>query len=253
MEKRRIKRPFIYYVIAFVLVIGLITSFVVGKYVHVKNKSSLYEASSVYFESDVLDSTNPKSYTYKNGTSEISIKVMNYIDKLRYSETDVKYKVSITDSTGGAVTDSLGNTASSINGTLKGGSKNSEVVTFSNLKSGVYKVTAVLVKPYSKILEGTFELLPESSLVSYNVSDSTNSPLVLLTVSTLDYDGDIQITYPANVAPDSTDALLSSVNSGYDGGTVTVSFKANSEYVFKFFKKTPSEVFSKGDFTVARK
>ena len=225
----------------------------IAKYINEKNMDIVYEASNFYFESDLLsDNTEPSVYTYNRGNTTISIKLMNNVDDLRYSEVDIEYLVSITDINGNKIEDKNGNQINSISGTLEKGSIKSDVITFDNLKTGNYLVTAKAISPYTKTIQGTFSITEKNEKINYQVNDSIGSPILQLTVLTEDYSGDVKITWPVNVVPDSTDENFENVNIGYNGGSEKVTFDANSEYTFQFFKKDLNSIYTNNDFVVER-
>ena len=204
-----------------VILLILIPIFVIGmsvaSYVQKKHTDTVYTAESFYFESDLLsDNTNPSAYTYEIGKNEISIQLTNNIDNLRYAEVDIKYIVTITDSNGNEVVDKNGNKILEKSGTLLKDSINSNIINFSNLKSGVYIVTAKAIKPYTKVLQANFVITEKNNEITYQVNDSINSPVVQLTVMNKDYNGNIKITWPEGVAPDSTNSKFYNVNAGYN-------------------------------------
>ena len=224
-----------------------------AKYISEKTSDLVYEAKNFYFESNLLsDNTNPSAYTYDVGTDTISFKLKNNIDDLRHSEVDIEYIVKITDIQGNSVTDKDGNVVGSLNGKLSKNGIDSDEIEFTNLPSGNYLITADAISPYVKKLQGSFVLTSNDEEIVYSVNDSVGSPIVLLTVSTEDYDGNINIAWPAGLAPDSTSLIFEDINSGYTAGTTKVSFETNSEFTFRFFKNNPNTVYTKNNFTVGR-
>lgn len=217
----------------------------VAKYVQKQNNDIVYQAKNFYFESDLLsDNTNPKSYTYQKGKNNISIILRNNIDSLRYSEVDIDYIVTISDIQGKKIEEKTG--------TLSNKNIDAKQIEFTNLQSGTYTVVAKSKNPYEKTLQANFIIEKENDEIVYQISDSQNSPVLQLTVITEDYDGDIKISWPSGVAPDSTDDKFSDVNIGYNGGNKVVNFNSNSEYTFQFFKQNPNLNYNKNDFTVER-
>lgn len=224
-----------------------------AKYISERTSDLVYEAKSFYFESNLLsDNTNPSAYTYDIGTDTITFKLKNNIDDLRYSEVDIEYTVKITDIQGNSVTDKDGNIVNPLTGTLSKNSIDSDELEFTNLPSGNYLITADAVSPYVKKLQGSFVLISKDEEIVYSVNDSVGSPIVLLTVSTEDYEGEVNIAWPEGLAPDSISLIFEDVNSGYTAGSTNVSFESNSELTFRFFKNNPNTVYSKSNFTVGR-
>lgn len=242
-----------YYIFILVFFIVLFSGIAFSRYVNNSTKSTLYVANGFYFESEELIAGTSKRYVLQNGVDEITIEIKNYPDSLRTSETDIKYKISITDQNRNPVTDKEDNTVNPIEGKLEGNKQSREKVTFSKLKNGTYRVTAVSTEPYSKILEGVFQITNSNNEINYSVSDALGSPIVQLIVETYDYEGDVVITYPSGLSPDNTDSFFKNVNTGTNSGEVTVHFEANSEYIFQFFKTNPNILFTKSQFSVDRK
>lgn len=224
-----------------------------AKYSSNTNQEVVFEAKNFYFESDLLhDATNPISYTYQKGVDEISIALKNNIDDYNFSEVEIQYEVKITDQEGNSITDKLGTTVRSQTGEISNTAIESKEVKFTNLQAGTYVVTATATKPYEKTLQGTFTLLALNEEITYEVSDSENSSVLYLTINTNDYSGDLAITWPKGVCPDSTNENFQSVDSGFDGGSTVVSISADSEYSFRFFKSDLTDVFTDENFSVER-
>lgn len=216
-----------------------------------KINETLYEAKNFYFESDLLNSnTNPVSYAYQRGIDSISFELKNNIDELRYSDVEISYVVTINTLDGKQVVDKSGNTVNEITGKLTNQNIESKKIEFTNLAEGNYVVIAKSKSPYEKTIQANFTLTGNDYNITYEVSDSKDSPVMRLTVITKDYAGDVTINYPEGVSPDSTDSKFSSVNSGFAQSSVAIHFDANSEYTFQFFKKEPTRVFSKENFSV---
>ena len=224
-----------------------------AKYIQEKTADLVYEAKNFYFESDLLsDNTNPAAYTYDIGTDTISFKLKNNIDDLRCSEVEISYTVKLTDIQGNIVKDKDGNDVTELTGVLSKNLIDSDIIEFNNLPSGNYLVTAKAISPYAKTIQGSFVLTENNNEIIYSVNDSVNSPILLLTILAIDYEGDINISWPEGLAPDSTNEYFENINTGYSAGNITVTYESNSEYTFQFFKKDPSFVYSKSNFSVER-
>lgn len=216
-----------------------------------KIKEALFEAKNFYFESDLLNSnTNQVSYNYQRGIDTISFELKNNIDELRYSDVEISYVVTINTLDGKQVVDKSGNTVKEVAGKLTNKNIESKKIEFTNLPEGNYVVTAKSKSPYEKTIQANFTLTSNDYDITYEVSDSSDSPVMRLTVVTKDYAGDVTINYPEGVLPDSTDLKFSGANSGSSQSSVTIYFDANSEYTFQFFKKNPMQVFVKENFSV---
>lgn len=241
------------YFILLILIFLIFTAGVFAKYLLKTDDNFLYDANAFYFESDLLaENTNQKSYTYKRGIDYIEFTLKNNIDELRYSDVTITYNVILRDLNGNEVIDKSGNVIKNVTNTLKKGSINSEKVRFENLKTGTYVVTAIATKPYKKQIQANFILTNEDDSIIYQINDAVDSPVLNLTVSTKDYSGNVKIVWPSGVTPDSTDVNFEAINTGYASGNQIVSFKANSEYIFRFFKEDSLSVYTDADFSVER-
>ena len=224
-----------------------------AKYVKESSVEIIYEAKNFYFESYVLsNNTDPRAYTYEIGNDTISFDLKNNIDDLRASEVDIEFVATITDIQGNTVQDKNGEIVNEQTGTLYSSSIDSQEIEFKNLPSGNYLITAKAVTPYEKTLTATFVLTEKDEEIRYEVHDTVNSPILQLTIITEDYSGDLQINWEKGVAPDSTNSKFTSVDTGYEAGSEVVTFEANSEYTFQFFKEEPSLVYTNENFLVER-
>lgn len=222
-----------------------------AKYSSNTNQDVVFEAKNFYFESDLLhDATNPISYTYQKGVDEISVVLKNNIDDYRFSDVEIEYKVQITDQEGNSVTDKNGVKLELKQGKLSNADIVESEIKFSNLPTGVYVVKAEAIKPYTKTLQAIFTLTEQDNNIIYEINDSKNSPTLYLTLKTIDYSGNISITWPSGIYPDSTNIYFENIETGLNGGTTTINFNSDSEYSFQFFKNNPETVYSKNDFLV---
>lgn len=223
---------------------------VIAKYYKEYRAQTVYEAVNFYFSSDLLAKEGEqKTYTYRNGANAISLTISNNSDDLRYTKTDIKYNVTITDLSGKSVTDTTNTVIKPVTGTLSGTAISKKTITFNNLKAGSYKVVATAIEPYSSSLGADFQIVTSNQNIDYAISDFQNSPDLYLTITTHDYQGNVQITIPNDVYPDSTDKLLKDFDTTVST-TFTVPFESNSEYTFRFFKKDINVVYAKNDFVI---
>ena len=231
----------------------ILISITVAKYLQEEENDIVFESNAFYFNSNLLsEDQNSSTYTYSKGEDIIQIDLINNLDELRYSEVDIKYEVKITDIYGNSVKDKSGKTISSITGTLSKNTVDTEIVEFTNLATGNYLITATSLEPYKKTIQGLFNITEGNKELTLSVNDSQESPILQVTVLSEDYSGNIVLTWPEGVAPDSTNKLLETANQGYAGGEIEINFEANSEYTFKFFKEEPNLVYTKNDFNVER-
>lgn len=191
------------------------------------------------------DNTNPVSYSYQRGIDSITVELKNNIDDFRFSEVEISYEVYITDLNGNKVINKNNEEVPIQKGKLTNKEIEKDVITFENLASGNYVVSAKSVSPYEKTIQANFNLTNKDEEIIYQVSDSVNSPVLQLTIITKDYSGDITINYPKGVIPDNTDSKFPT---DFTDSQFTVKFNANSEYTFQFFKNDPTKVYTKSDF-----
>lgn len=240
-------------VIILLCIVMMLSGYAAAKYKFQKTEEPLYTAEAFYFESDLLsDSQIVPSYTYSGGADSIQIMLFNYADTLRYSEGDISYRVTLTGSDGQQVLNTSGATVGDVTGTITAGKANTEIIQFSDLPAGSYLVTAAAEGKYQKVLKGNFTLSAVDEEIAYTVSDSEGSPVLLLTVTTKDYSGNLVISWPSGAAPDSTDPYFEAVNSGYGEGRCKIAFENNSEYTFRFFKNDPASVYDNSRFSVQK-
>ena len=93
MKKRTIA------IIAAILLIS-VSGGVLAKYIYTKNGGSLFSAKEFYFTSDLLTEDGAK-YVLNSTASEVSFTLGNFGDKLRYSQDNIKYEVSVVEKNGG--------------------------------------------------------------------------------------------------------------------------------------------------------
>ena len=236
-KKRKNKKIIRFNRLGIVMLIGILSVPLVrvtyAKYMQNKDKSAIYSGSDFYFESDLLlDSREVPTYTYAEGENSIKINLRNYIDDLRYSEVEIDYEVYLTDTAGNPVRDKSGNTISNRTGKLGKNSKSDVNIEFNNLKVGSYILKANAIRPYSKEIKAKFNIMSNEDNIEYSVSDQEGSAVLKLTVSSKGYSGNLTLSWPNNVSPDSTDGYFAAVNTGSTASSQVVSFNANSEYTF---------------------
>lgn len=252
-QRRRRRKKLAGALLLLICITSMLAGYVTAKYKFQKVEEPLYTAEAFYFESDLLSNSQiVPSYTYRAGSDLIQVSLYNYADSLRYSEGDLSYRVEVTDAAGQPVTDISGNPVADVTGTIAAGQTGEAVIKFSDLPAGNYVVTATAEGKYQKILRGNFTLAPTDKDITYTVSDSAGSPVLLLTVTTKDYSGNVALFWPEGTAPDSTDSWFAGIDSGYGGGSCTMSFSNHSEYTFQFFKKDPASVYDASQFQVKK-
>lgn len=228
-------------VIAVVFVLIAALAVVFAKYVFQKSDTKETGSSEMYLTSDLL-SESGNSYTLAPGTDAIQIELRNYADSLRWSEEDIQYSYTVAQKGSDAKRTGTGVISrKSEEGTNK-------TLTIDSLQAGTYDVTVTSTAPFRKVLKGSFTIPQESAGIHYSVSDSEGSPYALLTVSTDQYSGNVTVSWPQGMIPDSTQDAFAGIvtrsGSSYAAGTVTVSVKAYSSYTYRFFKEDVTQDYS---------
>ena len=236
-------------VLAGVAVLVLGTAGGTARYIHQEKESENLEAKSFYFTSDWLDKTE-KTYTLSPGTTEVTIKLKNYADELRWSDTDIEYSYSVKKKT----TEVDKGTGKIIQNKNSGSSSE---IQLSNLTAGKYEVVVNAESPYTETLKGIFVIPEESDEIVYSVSDSSGSPYAILTVSVKNYDGKIKISWSDGVIPDNTQENFAEIKNwtgtSYQAGNVQVTLGKYSSDTYRFFKSDPTKDYSKADQIAAEK
>ena len=210
--------------------IGLSTGMVLAKYATTENASAPYSAPEFYFESDLLTESAGTSHTLGKNTSDITFKLKNYADSMRFAETDIEYTVTLQPENASAQTKT---------GKITGGAANEVTVTFEDLdKNMSYTVTATTTNPYVKTLTATFEFKTLDQTVKASLENNGNA--IKVKITTVDYSGNVLIVYPASLSPDNTDALMSNAGTG----SHTVEFSTDSAHTFVFFKANPEKTYT---------
>lgn len=220
---------------------------ILAKYMGSQTRTEDTASPDFYFTSTFL-TREGSSYTLSPDTDSLEIPVCNYADHLRITGEDIEYAYTVT----------KGNTeVKKGRGTLTAtGNATTENISLSGLAAGTYDVTVQATSPYTATLKGTFVIPKESQDIHYSVNDQEGSPYVLLTVWTDNYDGKVQVNWPAGVIPDSTDTKLqgaSTYSSGsYVAGKATGTCGEHSSNVYRFFKENPSKTFTRSQFVATQ-
>lgn len=233
--------------VLFCLCIGGI-SMVSAKYIKQNDtKNNSATAKEFYFESDLLDGKEHEVIATKDAdgiaTASVTIRLKNYADELRYSETEIQYEVSVTEKKSDEGTDTDSNEQSEDSnivitgekGTIAAEAKNHADVTLSNLEAGkTYVVTAATNNIYQKTLTGTIKVVAPDDTLYASVRDNTQ--YIEVTVWTTDYAGNVTLKYDNyTLLPDNTDTkmrdILTTNDTFYEGN-----WEANTSHVFRFFK-----------------
>ena len=81
------------------------------------------------------------------------------------------------------------------------------------------------------------------------VNDRADSTVLMLKISTIDYEGNIKIKFPDGLYPDNNEDAFKDVDID-NSKEVIVKFKHHSSYTYKFYKKDPKKIFKEDDFEV---
>ena len=230
-------------VAAVLVAVGGVASFS-AKYAHQETADKGVASQAFYFTSDVLTSDGKATYNLPAGTTSISFELRNYADGLRWSEGDVTYDWSATKDDADFKKGSSSISHNDAQGTA-------DKQTISDLAAGAYVVTAKSTAPYEQTLSATFVIASTNTNVSHSVQDGAGSPTATLVVSTEDYEGDVTVSWPAGVVPDTTQSEFSGVttyeNGAYKAGSVTFEADKFSSYSLRFFKTDTSKEYSNSD------
>lgn len=233
--------------VLFCLCIGGI-AMISAKYINQKKTdNNTVTAKGFYFESDLLDGKEHTVIpTDSKNTASVTVRLKNFEDDLRYSETDVDYTVSVAEGdTNVAATDvTVKNADGKATGTIATGAKNYADVTLSNLKAGkTYKITATTDNVYKKTLTGTIKVADSDNDVYASVNDENQ--YIEVTVWTIDYNGEVKLSYhDEDLIPDNTNKEMKDAVSGSGKKTITFSkWGANTSHVFRFFKNVENKTY----------
>ncbi|MBE6788556.1 MAG: hypothetical protein E7539_02720 [Ruminococcaceae bacterium] len=225
-------------IIAVIILIALIGG-VFAKYIYDTAGGNLLSAKEFYFTSNLLKEETGK-YVLNSTTTEVSFTLGNNADKLRFSEVDITYNVSIECENGGEVPQIID---SNTEHKLLGGSVNKATITLKNLAKGkTYIVTATGENGYKQTLKAEFTVSDNDENV-YKHLNTENDAFVLLTVWTDNVLGDLTVaTDSTGLIPDNTNPILREVYNYSDGkyGAIEFADQANfdqtySSYTYRFF------------------
>lgn len=237
--------------VLFCLCIGGV-SMVSAKYMQqTKINNNSIAAKVFYFESDLLSEsgkvTEIAATDNTNGqkTASVTVRLKNYADELRYSETKILYDVSVAEQ-GNSVNQATGvniqypdnskDTESELY-IMKAGKKENADVTISGLQAGkTYTVTAETNNIYHKTLTGTIKVNAPENQVYASVNNDENQ-YIEVTIWTTDYAGSVTLSYgDSGLIPDNTDQKMENALS--TGGEIKEeNWKTNTSHVFRFFRQ----------------
>lgn len=221
-----------------------------AKYKDQESKVNAVQSEPFYFTSNCL-SEKGSTITLASDTTDMKIELRNYADDLRYSTKKINYTYEV-------VKLDDNKTLATGSGTMNGGSENTSEISISGLQSGSkYKVTAISTSPFEAKLTGTFEVPEESTKVDYEVTDTAGSPYLLVKITTDKYRGDVTLSWPEKVIPDTTDTTFKAVttweNKDYAAGSISLSLEPYSSYTYRFFKEDIEKTYDENSIEVETK
>lgn len=197
-----------------------------AKYSHKTDNQAQAVAAEFYFASDFLSADGPTHTVaaLDSGTATVEFTLQNHADALRYTPVDIAYTVTVDDSS--VTVDPAG-------GTIAGGAVRDRKIKLTNLQPGhTYTVTASTTKPYAATLTGTIQVSAADNTVTCAQTDK--GQYIEVTISTKDYAGQVDLTYPAGLIPDNTDSRMADWTTGEQ--TKQITMETNSAVVLRFFK-----------------
>lgn len=240
-----------------------LTAGVYARYVaSAKSDNRQITAKTFYFTSNYLTENNHE-YKLNAGTNSVTIELYNYDceNPLLISEVDCSYSVTVTPLNADndvlvsadsytAPADTKTNLPIKISGLDNGNSYTVEVTS----TGGKYDSTTGTVNTgYVKTLSATFTVADTTDGFYMNVDD-TDPHYIVLTVWTENITGDVTVTFPAGLIPDTTNPRLAGVKNYQATSYIAGSFKdadsfgePYSSYSYRFFKTSE---YNSGGFTV---
>ena len=228
-------------IIITVLIVLLFTvGGVFAKYIYNSGGMGLLSAKEFYFTSNLL-TENTAKYVLNSQTTEISFALGNNADKLRFSQDNIKYSITVECKSGDSYPEENIKHADSEQ-VLSGGSVDTTSITLKGLTMGeTYTVTATGKAGYKQTLKAEFTVSDKEENVHMHL-DTSNDAFVLLTVWTHNMTGLLTVITPAGLIPDNTDPILRKVYnySGTEYGAVQFTDNTNfteaySSYTYRFF------------------
>ena len=222
------KKIVIFFSILLVFVLmSSITAYAI--YVRSTGFNGVVSSNKFYFESDLLDESNP-TYELNSETTEVTFNVRNYLDSYRISEVDIVVTVTAS-----------GGTLNKTDITLTKNSECTEVITLSNLIPGnTYEVSVKGSAGYEKELKAKFFVRSTDAGI-YKYVDESNPAYILLTVWSTDKSGDVVISFNgADIVPDKTWSTL--IDFDLSLTTINLHVEEYTSHVYRFFIKSTSDL-----------
>ena len=220
---------------------------VLAKYVQSSEGKNLVSAKEFYFTSDLLGEPL-KEYVLNATSFEVTFTLGNCADKLRFSQDNIRYSVSVTceDPKEGDPLPAL----SQETGVLEKDKASYAKVTLQNLVRGrTYLVTAVGIAGYEQTLQARFTVSDNDENVFMHV-DSADNSVVILTVWTENVKGNLSVGYTSEgLIPDNTHPILRNIVNYRDGKYTSFDFSDTLHFTvpyasatYRFFLSTGSVV-----------
>lgn len=199
------------------LLILCVTGGVAAKYVAENGGIGVFRAKEFYFTSNLLKSEK-ELYVLNSDATEVTFTLGNNADKLRFSEDDIHYTVTVDD-------DNDENTSNSIMITnqddeenmnpfqdvIEGKKVSVDSITVKNLEKGkVYTVTAVGKAGYKETLSADLMVAKDEENVYYHVNN-LNEEVIILTVWSENLKGELTVKFPEGLIADATDPVMEDV------------------------------------------
>lgn len=212
---------------------------VFAKYIYENDGRNLFSAKEFYFTSDFLKE-NVETYVLNSEATEIVFKIGNNKDKLRFSQDNIEYTISVE-------CEEENNTKTPIislnQGSLPGGRVSEETISITNIEKGkTYVVTATGKAGYRQTLSAKFEISDNDENVYKHIRIVENAYAVL-TVWTGNVNGTLSVSVPAGLIPDNTDSTLKDIKN-YNDSNMYTAFTFTDEknftqkyssYTYRFF------------------
>lgn len=174
-------------IILIILVIFLIISLTLGRYILNILNNFILETKSFYFNSSIL-TINNKGYSINNwdgvNAYTLTIDLNNRKNAKRITKADISYDINVTCSDNVSCT--LSKTSSVIYSTDESDSYQITVTPVKNFYEGDTATVSTSVtsnSPYTKTLSATYSIGIKKSKFSYNIEDSTNAKYLTLNLT----------------------------------------------------------------------
>ena len=174
-------------IILIILVIFLIISITLGRYILNIVNNFILETKSFYFNSSIL-TINNKGYSINNwdgvNNYTLTIDLSNRKNAKRITKADISYDINVNCS--GNVTCTLSKTSGVIYSTDESDSYQITVTPTKNFYEGDIATVSTSVtssSPYTKTLSATYSIGIKKSNFSYNIEDSVNAKYLTLNLT----------------------------------------------------------------------